>query len=527
MSTDVNVIEVQIRAQVDQLIKSLKEASTATGSAGTQMRDEMAALGNGARSAEPHLTGLNDALKEWRTHVRTEARYTQFMAMQIANLGIAGKGAAAELTGLVSAFAFGGGVGVAIEGVKLLVHFINEIGSGEKEANKRIQEYGVDAAKSIKSVTEQIDKMIMSIRHATTQEVLGHDIILPLLKDENDKKQLLIAATDKLGAARYAASFSVESEEELAAATKKEAEAVREATAAYEDAKAKRKGAQGDVGRGVHVETGLTKLIEEAKRAEEQATLDNEINLQRIKTEQERGEAKKAAAFEKALDREVAEAKQRQDDAEAESKRNLLRIETEQERKEQADLEAYREREKEYKKLMKERLRDAEQVGSAIGDNLIKMATGAESVEKAFGNMAKAALHAILDSVKKAIEAYALQAAAAAAAANAGIPGVGVFVAMAAAAAMEAAVSALIDSMPQAKTGMSYVPRDMPVFLHQGERVLTAQENASQSGGGAGGGDVHLHFPNALAVDGGTMRRLIRDPNFRRELRDATRTGIL
>src|SRR5437016_4779079 len=240
IGADVNVLEVQIRAQVEQFIQGLKSAASATGAAGDEMRGSLGSIGEGAQEATKHFDGLTGSLKEWRTHVRTEARYMNFMAAQVAGLGIASKGAAAEITGLISGFAFGGGFGVAIEGAKLLAHHIGEIGKSQKEANDTIRQYGVDAAKSIKTVTEQNDKMLMALRHASTQEVLRHDIIEPLLKDEQDKKNELIAVTDKLAVARASASYAVESEKELEAALSNETDAVRKATAAYEDARAKR-----------------------------------------------------------------------------------------------------------------------------------------------------------------------------------------------------------------------------------------------------------------------------------------------
>lgn len=43
--------------------------------------------------------------------------------------------------------------------------------------------------------------------------------------------------------------------------------------------------------------------------------------------------------------------------------------------------------------------------------------------------------------------------------------------------------------MPSAQSGMEYVPQDGPVYLHRGERVLTAGENQRYSGG-AGGSQV-------------------------------------
>src|SRR5438874_13669026 len=99
---DTNSVEVVLKANTSALVAGFKEAASVTASSGAQMREEIANLGSASHTSASGMNVLTDSLKEWRTHVRTEARYTNFMAAQVAGLGIASKGAAAEITGLIS-----------------------------------------------------------------------------------------------------------------------------------------------------------------------------------------------------------------------------------------------------------------------------------------------------------------------------------------------------------------------------------------------------------------------------------------
>lgn len=54
-------------------------------------------------------------------------------------------------------------------------------------------------------------------------------------------------------------------------------------------------------------------------------------------------------------------------------------------------------------------------------------------------------------------------------------------------------------------SGMDFVPRDMNVRVHKGERIIPASENT-----GSHGGDVHIHF-NINALDGTSVERVTRE----------------
>ena len=91
----------------------------------------------------------------------------------------------------------------------------------------------------------------------------------------------------------------------------------------------------------------------------------------------------------------------------------------------------------------------------------------------------------------------ASKAAAGAYSAVAGIPIVGPVLAPIAAGTAFAAVAAF-DTLTSLDTGTNMVPRDMPAYIHQGERVVPKADNAALmaalNGGGAGGGDSPVNF---------------------------------
>src|SRR6267378_3942776 len=230
-------LAISFRVGTDGLVEGLRLATRGVDGAAQEMRQSLRLVGDGAKDAAPHVDGLSDKLKEYRTHVRTEARYTQFLAGQVAGLGIASKGAAAEFTGLISAFAFGGGVAVAVELVKMLAHFFTEAAAEEKKFKEEIKAFGVEAAKSVGAATREVDKLIMSMRGASAAEMFFFDKVGPELEKQFKLEQKLIKANQTLSKAREDAKYATQSEEELNAATEKERKAVEKLTAAL---KAKR-----------------------------------------------------------------------------------------------------------------------------------------------------------------------------------------------------------------------------------------------------------------------------------------------
>jgi hypothetical protein len=532
-----NVAEVVLRANAAPLMAGFKEAAGAVATSTAQIGASLAGLGSVAKaavapvrnglaeiaaaaeetgkasnSARAPMIGLTDALKDWRTHVRTEARYTNFMAAQVAGLGIASKGAAAEITGLVSAFAFGGGIGVAVELVKMVAHGFHDLAEAEEKAKEEMKKFTDDMVAGTDKVKAWSAATLLALGGASRAEMKAHEEIKPLLKEREDLENAIAVQLGNVAAARETdATNEFEAMQKAGGEEDKKLARMREELRLLDEQIAKRQVAIGAVATA-EIKTDTAKEAEEEQKraaAEEKARQEHLMRVSRAEFEAAKAISKmKDDQLKYQLDR-VLEEEKREDVAAAEAQKRVD------------------ERFVELKKQVHDLTGEGTRMGAAFGTSFAGIITGTMSVSQAFSNMAKAALHAILDSVRRAIEAYALQAAAAAAAANAGIPGVGLFIAAAAAAAMEALVMGLLGSLPSAAVGMPMVPRDMPVYVHKGERILTVDEAEhgvpGRRGGGMGGGITIV--VNAVYADAASLRRLPEDPHFARGMREAVRNG--
>ena len=510
---DSNAVEVVLRANTSNLIAGMKEAASATGNAGAAMREEFGSIGEAAGGSRAPLVNLTDAMKEWRTHVRTEARYTQFMAQQVAGLGIASKGAAAEITGFVSAFAFGGGIGLAVEGVKLIAHVFGDIQEAEKKAKEEFDKYVDDLVAGTEKIKKQAELQLMALGGASKAQIQAAQDIKPLLAEREDLEKKVAAAELEVVKLRQGEGVLVaELGPKQAEIEQKELDRMREKIRLLTEQINARQVAEGSVRTAE-----LPKEI--AKDEDEEAKEDAKKEKLRV-DHLTRVHAAEAAA-QVALDKMVTEhtAQRVQIDKNFEAIEDANKAEHDKEVKDRFE---------ELKKQLKQSEAEGQKFGTAFGGIFAGIATGTMSATKAFADMSKAALHVIFDMVRKSIEAYALQAAAAAAAANAGIPGIGVFVAMAAAAAMEAAVDGLLSALPSAAGGWA-VPHDTIAMVHAGEHILPApiaQKYEQGAGGGVqGGGDMHVHLYGVTDAD--SFRRFWNNPNNVREFEDAVRRGRL
>jgi hypothetical protein len=233
-----NQIEVAIRANATQYIAGMKEAGSVTQSAAASMSGEITKIGSASREAGNPLESMTHHIRS----MRQEMRLSNFMAGQIAELGVASKGAAGEVTGLVAAFAMGNFTGLAIEGVLMLGKHIAEMAAEESHATEEIKKFGQAAAEQTAKVTDQVEKMLMSIKGATKEEAFFHDTVVPMLAKEFDLKQQLMTANAALSDAEAKAQPYVEANyhtkteqaKALEAFTKKQREEVEKLTAALE-----------------------------------------------------------------------------------------------------------------------------------------------------------------------------------------------------------------------------------------------------------------------------------------------------
>jgi len=154
MSDD--AISVKISADVGGLVDGMKEAAGATEEATEQIKGDVEGLGHAAEEAVEPVESLTEKLREFASEQRSEGRLAGFMAGQIAQLGISSKSAAGEITGFISAFAFGGGLGVGIEALKVAIEKFTELSREENVAAEATAKIGTDGVAEIKAFTNQL-----------------------------------------------------------------------------------------------------------------------------------------------------------------------------------------------------------------------------------------------------------------------------------------------------------------------------------------------------------------------------------
>jgi len=423
----------------------------------------------------------------------------------------------------VSAFAFGGGVAVAVELVKMLAHFFTEAAAEEKKFKEEIKAFGVEAAKSVGAATREVDKLIMSMRGASAAEMFFFDKVGPELEKQFKIEQQLIKANQTLSKAREDAKYATQSEEELNAATEKERKAVEMLTAALKAKKAEIEGLRSQERRvGAADDTKKGQELSDEKETEEE---QHQLRLLQIKTQGLQGEAKILADF-RAKEREInnrEDATEEQKTAEViEARKALWRelttfYEKETNKKNAAISKAEYEAalaikklfdEKEDKKLKKfednqHKLEQAlqqtagkfEQFGQIAGDVLAGLATHSKSLAGAFAEISKQIAKDVIKMAIIQIKANAGIAGAEAASSQASIPFAGPFLAIAAMGLVEGAVLGLLSLVPSASGGWDIPKGINPIAqVHSGEMILP-ERYADVIRGIAGGGGGGLALP--------------------------------
>lgn len=135
----------------------------------------------GTHEAEEGIGSLGDSLREFASEQRSEGRLAGFMAAQLDQLGIASKSAAGEVTGLLSAFAYGGGIGVGIEALKIGIETFNELGAKERE--------GAEEAKKWKETVEALGKSLSDaedMQGKSGGEAALYTQLLPIFQQERE-----------------------------------------------------------------------------------------------------------------------------------------------------------------------------------------------------------------------------------------------------------------------------------------------------------------------------------------------------
>lgn len=509
-----NTLAIQLTVGADGLVEGLKVAGKNVDGAAQQMRASFKDVGQAANEATAPI-------EEFVHHVRgmrKEAFLGNFMAKQLAEVGIASKDAAAQVTGLVSAFALGGGLGLAVEVVKTIAVAFHESGEEIKKANEKAEE-------SVKKLKEQTDLLILSIRGVSEAEKLRHTNIAPLEEQELAQKKALyqeyarlFGAQDRLNAAKKSGATG----SDLAlqqAAVDAEQERVDKAQSLLDITKEQIK-AEKELISGVAGAQGA----KDRKAAREQEALDNakwrEAEMQEWKKHYD------------AITSETLKAMQDADKAEEQHSVNVIEASFKATKAlEKHAVELAKVREDEIRRVDAEETRSAQnqinaaqQIGAAMGALFADIGAGAKKARAGFVDLARA----VIAAATKAVEAYAASSAAAAFFAEAGIPIIGPILGAAAAAAAGGLVLGLLSRIPSAAVGMPHVAADGPVYVHKNEAILTTSQAAdwrAGEGGGGGGTHLHMHVGAGSIVDGEWWDR--HEGNIVRKIQDATRKGRL
>jgi hypothetical protein len=488
-------IEVQIRANVAGLKDGLKDGAGAVATSSQQMSADLRGIGTGARDAHGPFSGFTSVLKEYRSEMRQEARLGRFLAADIASMGIASKGAAGEITQFIGAFAFGGGLGVAIEGVKFLIGKINEVSHEEEAAKASLKAYADEGAASLKKLTTEVDKLFMS-----KKQLLFLDEVVPELKKLDDLQNKLTKATDEYGEANTRAAEVLHASgvkgadfyQMLGEATKKSQKAVDDLTGAYRMQQFVVEQAKKRISQLVDTETARTRAIADAESRQRQEIEDAEINKAALMANQDIAQAKRVADFKKELEQEIEDARRRADQASEDSAINLARITTEQDE----DALARAQQLKDQKELWKEIRPEVAHIASDVAQMLIDGKS--------------------LDDVLKDIATQILKTAI-----QVGIQGL-----------FGLGPLALFEhggDVPSAAAGWD-VPSasgGIPAVLHPREMVLPEKYadviRGAAAGGGGGGVTVQING----VIDGGHLMRVVHSREFADAMKSARRMGRL
>jgi hypothetical protein len=504
-----NEIVVSIRAEVSRLLDGMKQASSATSQGAEEIRKNLLDAGKAADESGGAMEGFLEHVRA----LRSEGRVGSFLGHEIAGIGLASRGAAGEVGGLVAALAMGSGLGVAIETVKLLASAFGEIGGEEAKARVEFEKFSAELTAGTKQLEESITVQLMQMRGAAGYEIEAHKQLQPLYERRRELLDGIRKATDELNAAQA---------EEAASDTDQLAKDARIVQATKDKEKAQKE-----------LNEVLTNITE---RTTQVVLLAN--------AEQEKSDEKAAAAKEKFFDdlhtdtlralesgeKDYFKWAQAVDKANGDAAAAVLKyrdivLKTQTEISQNLTNDPQLEEKiRKAKEEVRALTSEADRMGKAFGSAFAGMLDGTMSLKKGLADMAKVSVQAIIDAAIKIVQADAIAAAAEAAKSQAGIPIVGPVLAIGAMGLMEGAIMGLLGSIPSAAVGMPMVAQDMLVNVHKNEAILTSHEADDWRARGAAGGDVHVHI-NVTAMDGASVRRVVESNDFQRAVAGAVRDG--
>jgi hypothetical protein len=511
---------VELRATSDKLAGDMKSATAVVQNFAAEVKATGATLGGAfnsipasAKPANEAMTGLLGTLRNFKSEQVQQGRQAKFLANELTSIIPASDGAKAGIQGVLGVMIEGaaGGLsfGLALEGVKLAVSLVTMAFAEEKEAAAKAKKENdqvfakllADANAAAIAVQDFNAKARGMSPEALTARAGARDLEGPVkaAKERLDfarQQKALEESSSSTGqgstdrsVAQWNAEIQIADKALLDLEQKKQAFLDRagqiEQTAARETS---------EKVQAIYDAGDKRALEAERERVEKLAAMGAAYHAQAGKWEEEA-----AARREKKIADEL--------DAETRLRAALWQLQVDQAERATA-LE---------KQTQTLRTQMAQQwtatgtkIGEAVGTAFAGIIDGTKSVGQAMAAMGKSILNTIIDMVKSVVMAEAVRAAAGGAASQAGIPVIGPILAGSAMVAMLSMVQGLLGSLPSAATGWDRVPYDMPVMVHQGERITPRYDadrmDAALSGAGGGTYNVTIQ-----ALDARSLSQLMHD----------------
>jgi len=473
-----NSVSIQVVAQVETAIRQFQDL-------GKSLQATMKTIGGSAAETVPSslkaaggVEAISGRLRDFKTESVQSVRSAAFFARQITDLGVVSKETSGIIGGLLGGFAIGGGIGIAMEAVKLIAeHFAKAraeakaLGEQLKTSSKEWRDYVF----SLEATSES--QRLLHKQLAPVEEKLdGLRKTLARLKSEHQEWNIVSDAYAIIGYDEVAAiEKQISAQEQLAEtlkAQKGEADVAAQAV-------------------------GAKKVLEQDLRDRVQLQMQHAVAMARLALENKTGEVKIEAEGEAQIT-EVRKryAGERDADSINEKNQEIARIRANTALK----VQLYRQESREIQELAagadeamtaraqpnpewmvkarheaQELAGDVKTAGMEVGDAFGKMAAGSATLTQALASSTKATLRLMLDMIMKTAMARAASAAIAAFESQGAIPIIGPVLGLAAMSAAYAAAMALIGSIPSAAGGYD-IPRGVNprVQLHQEEMVLSA-----------------------------------------------------
>jgi len=505
-----SAVQVEILASFGQFQTGLVQAQQAMRDMVQGMKGSLGDIPAATKPANEAMGGLMGAIRDFKSEQVQQGRQAKFLANELTSIIPASDGAKAGIQGVLGVMIEGaaGGLsfGLALEGVKLAVSLVTMAFAEEKEAAAKAKKENdqvfakllADANAAALAVQDFNAKARGMSPEALTARAGARDLEGPVkaAKERLDfarQQKALEESSSSTGqgstdrsVAQWNAEVQIADKALLELEQKKQAFLDRaqqlELTAAMETA-AKLEA----------IDDAAGKKAEEAARAraEKLAAMGAASNAQAWKWEEE-----DAARREKRIADELA--------AETKLMADLWQLQVDLAAKATAlEMKALALK----TQMAQQWMATGEQISEAVGVAFAGIIDGTKSVASGMAEMGKSVLNTIIEMVKGVVMAESVRAAATTAATTAVF---GPIVAGSLAVAMLSTVQGLLSNLPSAATGWDRVPYDMPVMVHQGERI-TPRYDADRMDQLLAGGGGGIYNVTIQALDARSLSQLMHD----------------